>query len=108
MSATPVKPSSSSYDIAEYYETISLKSGSKVIDNYGNVKDAQAVLIPVKLDEGKYEVELTRIDSNIYQICGTSYYIETRYCYEYAMRQDAILVVTSSFGYTRGEVFFLD
>lgn len=97
----------SSYDISGIYEKVELKSGSKVLDSYGNVKDAKAVYVPTKIDTGKYEVELTRIDSNFYQICGTNLYIETKYCYEYATRDDAILNVTSSYGYTRGEVIFL-
>lgn len=100
--------SAESYDIAGIYEKVELKTGSKVLDSYGNVKEAKAVYVPAKIDTGKYEVELTRIDSNFYQICGTNLYIETKYCYEYATRDDAILNVTSSYGYTRGEVIFLD
>ena len=99
---------SSSYDIAGIYEKVELKSGSKVIDAMGSVSDANAVLVPTKVDEGKYEVELTRIDKDFYQICGTSLYIETKYCYEYATWDDAILNITSNYGYTRGEVIFLD
>ena len=99
---------SSSYDIAGIYEKVELKSGSKVIDAVGSVSDASAVLVPTKVDEGKYEVELTRIDKDFYQICGTSLYIETKYCYEYATWDDAILNITSNYGYTRGEVIFLD
>lgn len=97
-----------SYDIAGIYEKVELKTGSKVLDSYGNVKEAKAVYVPTKIDTGKYEVELTRIDSNFYQICGTNLYIETKYCYEYATRDDAILNITSSYGYTRGEVIFMD
>lgn len=96
------------YDIAGIYEKVDLKSGSKVLDSYGNVKEAKAVYVPTKIDTGKYEVELTRIDSNFYQICGTNLYIETKYCYEYATRDEAILNVTSNYGYTRGEVIFLE
>ena len=99
---------SSSYDIAGIYEKVEVKSGSKVIDAVGSVSDASAVLVPTKVDEGKYEVELTRIDKDFYQICGTSLYIETKYCYEYATWDDAILNITSNYGYTRGEVIFLD
>lgn len=100
--------SAESYDISGIYEKVELKTGSKVLDSYGNVKEAKAVYVPTKIDTGKYEVELTRIDSNFYQICGTNLYVETKYCYEYATRDDAILNVTSSYGYTRGEVIFLD
>lgn len=97
----------SSYDIAGIYEKQELKSGSKVIDSYNDVKDAKYVLIPTKIDTGKYSVELTRIDSNFYQVYGTSIVIETKYCYEYATRDDAVLNITSNYGYTRGEIIFL-
>lgn len=98
----------SSYDIAGIYEKTELKAGSKAIDSYNDVTDAKYVLIPTRVDTGKYEVELTRIDSNFYQIYGTSLVIETKYCHEYATRDDAILSITSNYGYTRGEVIFLE
>ena len=99
---------SGSYDIANIYEKVELKDGAKSLDTYGNVKDAKAVFIPTKIDTGKYKVELTKIDTDFYQICGKDLYIETKYCHEYAMREDAIINVTSNYGYTRGEVIFLD
>ena len=98
----------SSYDIAGIYEKTELQAGSKAIDSYNDVTDAKYVLIPTRVDTGKYEVELTRIDTNFYQICGTSLVIETKYCHEYATRDDAILSITSNYGYTRGEVIFLE
>lgn len=100
--------STKSYDLAGVYEKVELNAGSKSMDTYGNIEEAKAVFVPTKIDTGKYEVELTRIDSNFYQICCTNLYIETKYCYEYATRDDAILSITSSYGYTRGEVIFLD
>lgn len=106
-STTISSSQANSYDIAGIYEKQELKSGSKVIDSYNDVKDAKYVLIPTKIDTGKYSVELTRIDSNFYQVYGTSIVIETKYCYEYATRDDAVLNITSSYGYTRGEVIFL-
>ena len=98
----------SSYDVAGIYEKVELKDGAKAQDSYGNIKDVKAVYVPTKIDTGKYEVELTKIDSNFYHICGTNLYIETKYCYEYATRDDAILNITSNYGYTRGEVIFLE
>lgn len=100
--------SGDTYDVAQVYEAVELKSGSKSIDSYGNVEDAKIVLVPTKLDEGKYSVELTKVDSNFYKIYGTDLYIETRYCYEYATRDDAVLIIESNYGYTKGEVIFLD
>lgn len=107
-STTIYNSTANSYDIAGIYEKQELKSGSKVIDSYNDIKDAKYVLIPTKVDTGKYEVELTRIDTNFYQIYGTSLVIETKYCHEYATRDDAILSITSNYGYTRGEVIFLE
>lgn len=108
VSANPSETSStnSSYDIAAIYEKVELKDGAKVLDSYGNIEDAEAVLVPTKINAGKYEVELTRVDSDFYQICGTSLYIETRSCYVYAIRDEAILNITSNYSYTHGEVFF--
>lgn len=97
-----------SYDIAGIYEKTELKSGSKAIGSYNDLTDAKFVLIPTGVDTGKYEVELTKIDANFYQIYGTSLVIETKYCHEYATRDGAILSITSSYGYTCGEVIFLD
>lgn len=97
---------SSSYDIVGIYKGEELDYGSKVIDSYGNVEEAEMVLVPARYDLGRQEVELTRVDTDYYRICGTSYYIETRYCYEYATREDVIINITSNYGYTRGEVIF--
>lgn len=71
-------------------------------------QEAKAVFVPTKIDTGKYQVELTKIDTDFYQICGTDLYIETKYCHEYAIREEAILNITSNYGYTRGEVIFIE
>lgn len=79
-----------------------------MVNSYGNVKEAKTVLVPTKLKEGKYSIEVTKVDSNFYKIYGTDLYIETRYCYEYASREDAVLIIESNYGYTKGEVIFID
>ena len=96
------------YTISKIYEKIELDKGSKVIDSWGNVEDAKAVLVPTEIDRGRYDVEITRISSNLYQICGTSLCIETKYCYEYATREEVRLNITSTYGYDLGEVIFFD
>ena len=109
ISAKPIDyQDSESYTIYKIYEKIELDRGSKVIDSWGNVEDAQAVLVPTEKDRGRYDVEITRISSNLYQICGTSLYIETKYCYEYATREEVLLNITSTYGYDLGEVIFFD
>ncbi|WP_159991382.1 hypothetical protein [Pelistega ratti] len=37
-----------------------------------------------------YKVEVTRIDNNLYRT-SDKVYIETKFCYEYANREDAVL-----------------
>lgn len=106
--ATTNISSSKSYDIAKIYEIVQLESDSKVLDSYGHIDDAEYVLIPTSIDYGKYEVELTKIAFNFYRIYGTDLVIETKYCYEYANREDVILNIKSSYGSTIGEVIFLD
>lgn len=98
---------SESYDVAEIYERKDLPSGTKVDTGY-DIEDAKYLYVPTTLDYGRYSVEITRVDSNMYRICGTDIYIETRYCYEYATYDDAILVVESHYGYSKGELIFID
>lgn len=109
ISATPIdSQDTETYTIYKIYEKIELDNGSKVIDSWGNVEDAKAVLVPTEIDRGRYSIEITRISSNLYQICGTSLYIETKYCYEYATREEVLLNITSTFRYDLGEVIFFD
>ena len=100
--------STSSYDITNIYEKVELKDGSKSLNLYGNFDDVKAVFVPTKIDAGKYKVELTKIGTYFYQIHGTDVCIEVKYCHEYAMREEVILNITSSYGYIRGEVIFFD
>lgn len=38
-----------------------------------------------------YRVEITRVDSNLYK-ARQGFYIKTKWCYEYATREEAVLV----------------
>jgi hypothetical protein len=66
----------------------------------------------VRIDEGTYEVEITRKAQNLYQINQardiklTKYCIETKYCNEYANYTKAIFKVESNFGQTKGKLSF--
>lgn len=93
-------------EVANFYKAIEADSGVKVITTYGDLEDAEIILIPTQLDEGTYELEITRKESNIYKVEGTDYYIETRYCYEYATYDDVYQKVESNYGYTKGTVYF--
>ena len=41
-----------------------------------------------------YKVTLTRKDNNFYQVDFGKIYVKTKYCYEYAMGQEAIIDTT--------------
>lgn len=97
---------SSSYDVVKVYKGVKLANGAKVLDNYGNVSEATMVLVPTRLDEGVYEISVTRKGPNLYKVEGTSLYIETRYCFEYAYSETVILKYEGFYGYTVGELIF--
>jgi hypothetical protein len=48
----------------------------------------------------RYEVSLTRKDSNLYKVDGQPYWVQTRYCYIYGYGEEAVL--------SAYEVVFLD
>jgi len=93
-------------DVANFYEAIDTKIGVKVLTSGGDLEEVELILVPTKIEEGTYKIEITRKGSNIYKLEGTKYYIETRYCYEYATYDDAILKVESNYGYQKGTVYF--
>jgi hypothetical protein len=39
----------------------------------------------------RYNVNLTRKDSNLYKVDGTSFWVQTQYCYAYGYGEEAIL-----------------
>lgn len=93
-------------EIVNFFEGIAPESGVKVLTSDGETEDAELILVPTRIDEGTYKIEISRKGSNIYKLEGTVYYVETRYCYEYATYGDAILKVESNYGYTKGTVYF--
>lgn len=105
--ATVATYASDTYDVEEVYVKEELPRDAKILDNFDNIKDAKYILIPAELRRGNYEVTVTRIDSNIYRVEQTDYIIVTKYCYEYARYQKAILQYESSYGYTKGKLIFL-
>lgn len=99
-------PSSRSYSVLNVYESVDIPDGTKALDSWGNLKEIKDLFVRTEMDTGKYTVEVTRIDSNFYRICGTDLYVETQFCYEYATREEVVLNISSKYGYTKGEVVF--
>ena len=92
------------YSVEAIYEKVDVDRGTIAVDNYGNQREVDYLLVKTSLKSGKYEIELTRKDSNLYQVCGTDIYIKTRYCYEYATYDEVIVVVD----YYSAKVIFLE
>lgn len=95
------------YDIAGIYSGKDVQyENVKVVDIFDNVEDAKLLLVKSELDEGVYEVTVTRKANNIYSIDGTEIYIQTKFCYVYGIRQNAILKINSRYSYNKGEIIF--
>lgn len=90
----------------EFYKVIVFDHDVKALTTSGNLEEAELILVPTKMEEGTFKIEVTRKGSNMYKVEGTDYYIETRYCYEYATYDDAILKVESNYGYNKGTIVF--
>lgn len=93
-------------DVAQFYRAVEPDSDVKVLTTSGDLEEAELILVPTKMEEGTFKIEVTRKGSNIYKVEGTDYYIETRYCYEYATYDEAILKVESNYGYNKGTIIF--
>jgi len=93
-------------DVRRFYEAITPEFGVKVITALGELVEPELILVPTQLDEGSYQVYITREANNMYKIEGTTYYMETVACYEYVYFQEAILKVLNAGGYNYGTIFF--
>jgi hypothetical protein len=93
-------------DVVEFYKGIEPSQGTKCLTSYDDLKEVELILVPTSIKTDKYVVSLTRKTSNLYHIDGTDLYVETRYCYEYATRNEVVLIVESSYGITKGKIIF--
>ncbi|MCX7611555.1 MAG: hypothetical protein N2043_08230 [Ignavibacterium sp.] len=104
---TKINGTSNECEIKNFYVAISPKNrDTKVLTKIGNLEEVDLILVPTKLETGKYKVNLTRKGLNIYKVESTEFWIETWYCYEYAFWEEVILIVESSYGYTKGKIIF--
>jgi hypothetical protein len=95
-------------DVKNFYKAIEAETDVKVLTSGSEIEEAEFILVPTKLDEGKYNLTVSKKTSNFYRIDGKDIYIETRYCYEYATREDVLLIVKSNYGYDKGEIIFIE
>ena len=93
-------------EVAQFYEAVEADYGVKVLTSYGDLEKAELIFKPAKMDEGNYEIKITRVGSNLYKMEGSPYYIETKSCYEFASYEDAMLSVENKNGHLIGMVLF--
>lgn len=53
-----------------------------------------------------YKATLTRKGQDLYEVQGQNVIVQTRFCYEFVVSDEAILRIDSIAGYTVGKVFF--
>lgn len=97
---------SSECDIKQIYQTIEPDNGVKVLTSNGEIEEVELILIPTKIEEGTYKIEITRKGNNIYKLEGTNYYVETSYCFEFTNYDDAVLILESNYGFYKGKIIF--
>lgn len=93
------------YSIEKVYKKIDLDYGT--LDQDGNEVDEIYVVTEFDVERGKYEVELTDGQGDLYEIIDTGYYVTFDYYFGYAgYRQECILEVTG--GYSPGTIYKLE
>jgi len=96
-------------DISKFFVEVPLDGDAYSISFGGDVEEVETLIVETNdIDEGVYEVSVTRVDDHIYKIDGTSLYIEMPYCYEYSYSDDAIMKVESFMGRKTGTLIFVE
>ncbi|RQO75519.1 hypothetical protein DBR43_09245 [Pedobacter sp. KBW06] len=91
--------------VVEVYEGITPETDAKALTPDG-LKKLTVILKPAKLRHGKYDYKLKRLEKDLYKVVDKALYIETKYCNKYASRDDATLIIDSSYGSTKGKLIF--
>jgi hypothetical protein len=98
--------STSSYDIDNVYSGIECDTDTKVLTSYGNLEEAETILVPTSLKSGKYVVKISEKATNLYYIEDTKLYIEAPYCYKSVYYEEVILIIDNKYGITTGKLIF--
>jgi hypothetical protein len=92
--------------VAEIYEAIEPDSPTKALTRSGDLEEIELILVKTTIDVGNYSVTASRKAKDLYKIDGTTYFVETRYCYEYQYYASAVLKVESNYGFNKGKIIF--
>ena len=109
VSIIPIFVYADTYEVEYVYVKQKLSRNSIVVDEWGDIVKPKYVLIPTKIEAGRYNVELIHIDDEIYQISGTDLFIKAEYCYNYLYMQEALLIIYDTYlDHSFGKVVFID
>ncbi len=97
---------SDEYDIEAFYKGVTPSSGTMILTSSDELEEAELILVPTIIENGKYLINVTKKTSDLYKIDGKNIYIKTKYCYEYSYNQEVVLKVESAYGYTKGKIIF--
>lgn len=89
--ASPTESRTTECDVKGVYKTMDVPSGTISLSGLGEIQEVEQLLAPATLSSGSYDVSVTRKAKDLYRADGTGTYILTRYCYEYAYSQKAVL-----------------
>lgn len=108
VSIIPIFVYADSYEVEYVYVKQELSRNSIVVDEWGDIVKPKYVLIPTKIEAGRYNVELIHIDDEIYQISGTDLFIKAPYSYR-VLNSEALLIIYDTYlDYSFGKVVFID
>jgi uncharacterized protein YbjT (DUF2867 family) len=106
--ATPAFAYGDSCDVAHMLAKVEPPDGTLALTGFGQVEEVNALLTPTTIKIGTYEVVVTREGDDLYAVQGTELFIRTRYCYQYAYAERAVLRYSSSGGFSKGRLVFVN
>lgn len=100
-------PVSDDYDIETIYKGELPAKGTMALIGSDDLKEVKVILVPDDdLDNGNYEVTVSKKASNLYKVDDRELYIQTRSCYESAYSRKAVLKITGT-GWSKGRLLFV-
>ena len=99
-------PLATECEIESIYTGIVPDKGTQVLTSDDEIEEIKLILVPSEIKQGNYVVTISRKGKNLYQIDNKDIYLKTKYCYEYATRQEVVIKVEGSYSYTKGKIIF--
>lgn len=96
-------------EIARFFEKIELDKVAYSV-SYSRLEKVEELLVESDdIQDGTYDVVVSKVDGHIYRIEDTNLYIEMPYCYDYVTRKEAVMVVKDSYyAGKKGKLMWVD